>query len=79
MTGTHYEQAAKWLHVSHEHTDTGSVTDDRIAGHAAAQAQAHATLALVDAIRETAAPRLAVGGIVDGPRALYCGNDGVSE
>lgn len=65
MTGTHYEQAAKWLDVSHRHTDTGCVTDDRIAGHAAAQAQAHATLALVDAIRETNAPTFATGGSSD--------------
>ena len=65
MTGTHYEQAAKWLDVSHEHTDTGSVADDRIAGHAATQAQAHAILALVDAIRETNTPTFATGGSSD--------------
>lgn len=63
MTGTHYEQAAKWLNVSHEHTDTGSVADDRIAGHAAAQAQAHATLALVDAIRGSGEPKSTLRGV----------------
>lgn len=46
MTGPqHYREAEKWLHLSHEHTDTGDKRDSQLASLFAAQAQAHAMLA----------------------------------
>jgi transcriptional regulator with XRE-family HTH domain len=49
----HYLEAEKWLDCSHRHTDQGNEGDERIAAHAAAQAQVHATLALAAATIQT--------------------------